>query len=86
MIADSAPAAPAGPLDQPAQRAARSQHVGLAADLLQRARPHADGERRQGGPRRHTVAVPRRTSRRAEQVVVGASSHGWQAIPRDRRA
>ena len=35
MIADSGPAAAAGAVDQPAQRAARAQHVSLAADLLQ---------------------------------------------------
>ena len=39
----------AGPFDQPAQRAAGPEHVGLAADLVERPRAHPDRERREGG-------------------------------------
>ena len=38
----------AGSLDEATERAAGAQDVGLAADLLQRARAHPDGERREG--------------------------------------
>ena len=77
------PGRPRGAVDQPAQRAARAQHVSLAADLLQRPGPHPRRERREG--RRPEVRSTGRgaSARGGEQVVIGAGTHGWQAIPRE---
>ena len=50
--------------DEPPERAAGTQHLALAADLLDRARTHPDRERRHDGGRR----VGGVTRRRAEEV------------------
>src|SRR6185312_645151 len=65
---------------EPAQRRPGREQVILADDLVEGARPHADGERRR--PRRGRAGRPRgavllaRPGRRREQVA-----HPWEAIP-----
>ena len=70
------PPACGGPLDQAAQRAAGTQHVGLAPHLLQRARAHPDGERREGA-----VAGRRGASR--DPVVPGLGEQVRSIAHRD---
>ena len=56
--------------DQPTQGASGTQHVGLAAHLLDRAWAHPDGQRRQGRDR--LLGLP---GRRSEEIAPVQSTH-----------
>ena len=69
---------PAGALDEPAQRAAGAQHLGLAPDLVEGAGPHPDGERGDAGRRRAARRARRRRPHRRGPPCCSTSL--WKAI------
>ena len=74
------PCRAAGTLDQAAQRAAGPEHVGLAADLVERPRPHPDRQGRKGGVGGRRAARHAFVARGSEQV--GRVAHRRSSLVR----